>query len=166
MIWQLWSALFLRLRALAWAGVYRAYRRRYAVDPTFRFNGTGIQLYGDGRIELGANSYVGELSTLQAARGQAIRIGRGCTISHNVRMYTSTANADFDPRQGPPPSREAPVTIGDGVWIGANVFVSPGVRIGDNAVVGANSVVTRDVPSGQIWGGVPARLIRPKQSRA
>jgi len=58
------------------------------------------------------------------------------------------------------------VQIGDGVWIGANAFVSPGVAIGDNAVVGANSVVTVDVPAGEIWGGVPARFIRAKRARA
>ncbi|MBI5720030.1 MAG: acyltransferase [Burkholderiales bacterium] len=146
-----------------WRGVYRAYRRRYSVAPTFRFNGAGIQLYGEGRIELGADSYVGELSTLQAAPGGLLRIGSRCTISHNVRIYTSTVSADADLRRGAPPSVTAAVVIGDGVWIGANAYVGPGVHIGDNAVVGANAVVTRDVPAGEIWGGVPARFIRSKR---
>lgn len=165
-MWQIWSAVFLRLRAAGWQGVYRAYRRRYAIDPSFRFNGTGIHLYGEGRIELGENSYIGELSTLQAVAGQTLRIGRCCMVSHNVRMYTSTNDADFDPRRGPPPRIDGAIDVGDGVWIGANVFVSPGVRIGDNAVVGANSVVTSDIPPGEIWGGVPARAIRAKRIAA
>jgi maltose O-acetyltransferase len=51
----------------------------------------------------------------------------------------------------------------DYCWVGANVFISPGVNIGSNAIVGANSVVTKDIPSFEIWGGVPAKFIRRKK---
>jgi len=54
--------------------------------------------------------------------------------------------------------------IGDACWIGANVLINPGVTIGENSVVGANNVVTRDVPPGEVWGGVPAKFIRKKKS--
>jgi acetyltransferase-like isoleucine patch superfamily enzyme len=53
-----------------------------------------------------------------------------------------------------------PVVIGADVWIGAGCIILPGARIGDHAVVAAGSVVTRDVPSGAIVGGVPAKTIR------
>ena len=53
-----------------------------------------------------------------------------------------------------------PVTIGDDVWMGANVVVLPGVTIGDNVVVAAGAVVTKDVPSNTLVGGVPAKRIR------
>ena len=56
--------------------------------------------------------------------------------------------------------------IGSDVWLGANVVVVPGVRIGDGAVVGANAVVTRDVPPMAIVAGVPARLLRYRDSLA
>ena len=163
MLWRILSLALLKVRMAWWHLVYQGYRSRYAIAPNFRFNGAGIQFYGRGSITLGADSYIGELSTLQAAPGAAIVIGRRCSISHNVRMYTSTANADTDFRQGPPPEIIGSVTIGDGVWIGANCFVSPGVEIGANAVVGANSVVTKSIPSQEIWGGVPAKFIRRKR---
>lgn len=54
-----------------------------------------------------------------------------------------------------------PVTIGNRVWLGANVTVLPGVTIGDDAVVGAGAVVTEDVPAGWLAVGVPARPVRP-----
>ncbi len=53
-----------------------------------------------------------------------------------------------------------PVTIGDSVWIGGNATILPGVTIGDNVVIGAGSVVTRNIPSGVVVGGNPARIIK------
>ena len=54
------------------------------------------------------------------------------------------------------------VTIGNGASIGANCTILPGVTIGSGAVVGAMSLVNRDVPEGEFWGGVPAKRIRAK----
>ena len=163
MMWRLLSDLLLRVRAGWWTLVYRGYRSRYEIDPAFRFNGAGIQLYGDGRISLSSESYVGGLSTLQAGPGLSVSIGHRCSISHNVRVYTTTSVADADFRSGPPPDFSGSVVIEDGVWIGVNVYIGPGVTIGANAVVGANSVVTKSIPPSEIWGGVPARLIRHKR---
>ena len=53
-----------------------------------------------------------------------------------------------------------PVTIGNNVWIGANVSIMPGVTIGDNTVIGAGSVVTRDIPANVVAMGTPCRVVR------
>ncbi|MBE6016384.1 MAG: sugar O-acetyltransferase [Lachnospiraceae bacterium] len=53
-----------------------------------------------------------------------------------------------------------PVTIGDDVWMGANVTVLPGVTIGNNVIVAAGAVVDKDVPDNCIVGGVPAKIIK------
>ena len=53
-----------------------------------------------------------------------------------------------------------PVTIGNDVWLGANVVVCPGVTIGDGCVIGAGSVVTKDVPANCFAAGNPCRVIR------
>ena len=57
-------------------------------------------------------------------------------------------------------SREAPITIGAGAWLGSLSVVMPGVTVGDLAVLGANSTATADVPPREIWAGSPARRIR------
>jgi maltose O-acetyltransferase len=166
MIWRLLSLVLLKLRILLWHAVYRGYRSRYRVAPSFRFNGAGIQLYGDGSIDLGEESYVGEGSSIQAGPGLRVSVGRRCRISHNVRIYTESAASDSDFRQGPGEDVSGAVTIGDGVWIGTNVYIGPAVTLGDNCVVGANAVVTRSIPPDEIWGGVPARFIRRKTVRS
>lgn len=51
------------------------------------------------------------------------------------------------------------VTIGNNVFIGAESVVLPGVTIGDNVIIGANSTVTRDIPSGSVAAGSPARIL-------
>lgn len=54
-----------------------------------------------------------------------------------------------------------PIVIGNGVWLASDVTVCGGVTIGDNTVVAAGAVVTKDLPSGVLAGGVPCRVIRP-----
>jgi len=58
-----------------------------------------------------------------------------------------------------PPSAQ-PVTIGDGVVIGANAVVLEGVTIGNGAVVAAGSVVIADVPENAVIAGVPGKIIK------
>ena len=53
-----------------------------------------------------------------------------------------------------------PIKIGSNVWICDRAFINPGVTIGDNAVVSANSMVIKDVPSGTVVAGQPARVIK------
>ena len=57
-------------------------------------------------------------------------------------------------------SDNAPITIGENVWIGARCRICKGVTIGDNSVIGANSVVTKSVPANCIAVGNPARVVK------
>jgi len=56
------------------------------------------------------------------------------------------------------------VEVGSNVWIGYGACVLRGVRIGDNSIVGTNAVVTRDIPANAVVGGVPARLLRMRET--
>jgi maltose O-acetyltransferase len=152
-----------KISSFYWLVTYSRFRKTYDIDANFRFNGKSILFYGKGRINAGAGSYIGELSTLQAADGFSINIGIGCKLSHNVRVYTQSDIADYNFSMGDPPQKYGSVTFGDFCWVGANVFINPNVTIGENAIVGANSVVTKNIPPFEIWGGVPARLIRRKK---
>ena len=53
-----------------------------------------------------------------------------------------------------------PITIGDNVWLGGNVVVTPGVTIGENSVIGAGSVVVKDIPANVVAAGNPCKVVR------
>ena len=55
--------------------------------------------------------------------------------------------------------------IENNVFIGANSMILKGVKIGDRSIIGAGSVVTKNVPSDQIWAGNPAKFIREITSK-
>jgi acetyltransferase-like isoleucine patch superfamily enzyme len=52
------------------------------------------------------------------------------------------------------------IILEDGVMIGMNTTIMPGVRIGKGSIIGANSLVVRDIPSWVIAVGNPAKIIR------
>ena len=55
---------------------------------------------------------------------------------------------------------KGPVIIEDNVWIGEKVSIMPGVHIGFGAIIAANAVVTTDIPSYCVVGGIPAKIIK------
>jgi maltose O-acetyltransferase len=59
---------------------------------------------------------------------------------------------------------ERDIIIGDDVWIGYGAQVLSGIHIGSHAIVGAGAVVTHDIPEYAVVGGVPARVIRMRNS--
>lgn len=142
----------------------RVVRGRYSLANA-RWGADTI-LSGDGAIIVGRDTYFGERCHVVSHPASAtIRIGTGCAISHNVQLRTEGYRTDVPLAEARRLEGEwADITIEDDVWIGANVFVTSGVTIGRNAIIGANSVVTRDVPSGAIAAGVPARVIRARQA--
>lgn len=54
------------------------------------------------------------------------------------------------------------IVIGNDVWIGYEAVILAGVTVGDGAVIGARAMVTKDVPSYAIVGGIPAKPIRKR----
>lgn len=93
-----------------------------------------------------------------------VTLGRHSTVS----QYSYLCAASHDTRDPALPLVTAPITIEDEVWIGADVFVGPGVVIHEGAVVGARSTVLDDVDAWSITAGYPARKKgeRPRPSRA
>lgn len=75
-------------------------------------------------------------------------------ITHDVFsiMFTNMSGGGYN-------GTFAPIKIGDNVCIGKNAMIMPGVRVGNECVIAAGAIVTKDVPSGTIVGGNPAKVI-------
>jgi len=141
--------------------------------------GRGASLYLGVMFDLGPHAAVaiGHFSLIHGTRfivNQSITIGTHCLLSWNT-VLMDTRRVPTDPAQRRAALTNAahsavrrvdtdaparPVRIGDGVWIGFDSCVLPGVTIGDGAIVGARSVVTEDVAPYSIVAGNPARLVR------
>jgi len=115
----------------------------------------------EGGLVLGDGVTISTGSNIRAAGGiirigDLAGIGQQCTLvasNHKIEPGVPRFHTPWDEtRYG--------IEIGVNVWVGAGCVILPGVRIGDNAVIAAGSVVTGEVPAGQLWGGVPARYIK------
>lgn len=100
---------------------------------------------------LGANTY----SAGALLDPPLTRIGSNTIIGHDAVVFAHVIEGNRLELKA--------VVIGDTVTIGAKAVVMAGVRIGDNAIVSAGAVVTKDthIGAGEIWGGIPARKIKP-----
>lgn len=85
-----------------------------------------------------------------------VTIGENCFIAHGV-MFTNDKFIDTPEFEGPKghPFKKRETVVGNRVRIGSGAVILP-VTIGDDAIIGAGAVVTRDVPAGTTWMGVPA----------
>ena len=97
--------------------------------------------------------------------GDRIEIGNNVRLAVKVRLvgYPGHPVDPVDRARGQPDSDDqvGNIIIEDDVWLTAGVTVMGGVRIGAGTIVATGSVVTKDLPSGVLAGGIPAKVIRP-----
>ncbi len=108
----------------------------------------GVQM-GE-RCEILCNPY-----TAFGSEPYLIKLGSHVRMTGGCRFITHDGGAWVlrdDPQCADMDSFGA-ITVGNNVFIGMNAVLMPGVTIGDNVVIGAGAVVTRDIPSGEVWGG-------------
>jgi acetyltransferase-like isoleucine patch superfamily enzyme len=110
-----------------------------------------------GTLRIGERSLVNFGCSIVAL--ERVTIGARCLIGPHC-MIMDTGFHRIEPDRRLDPAETAPITLGDNVWLGARVMVSPGVTIGDDSVIGMGSVVTHDVPPRTVAVGVPARVVR------
>lgn len=84
----------------------------------------------------------------------AAQIGKGCVLRHGVTIGVKKTHGNV----GAP-------TIGDNVDIGASAIIIGPISVGDECVIGAGAVVVKDLYSGSVVVGNPARVVRNKKSR-
>ncbi len=113
----------------------------------------GANFFNPNGITIGQDTIIGDHCFLD---GRApLSIGNHTDIASQVLIYNDEHNV-HDPDFG---NNFGAVTIKDYVFIGPRAIMLPGVTIHKGAVVAAGAVVTKDIPEGEVWGGVPAKKI-------
>lgn len=103
------------------------------------------------------NVSIGDNVTIKAG----VRIWDGVTIEDNVFVGANVSfTNDMYPRSKHYEKEFLPTRVCKGASIGANAVILPGIIIGEKAIIGAGSVVTKDIPAGEIWAGNPATFLR------
>lgn len=113
----------------------------------------------DGKFIMGEGSNIGDNTIIDTSDdviiGKMVAVGPDCILYTHDHDYVSNPDAAW--KGGVITGK---IIIEDGAWVGARVTLLPDVTIGKNAVVAAGSVVTKQVPAGEIWAGVPAKFIK------
>lgn len=91
-----------------------------------------------------------------------IRLGEHVRVNSNVNFITHDGGV-WVLRERKPENRDidlfGQIIVGDNVHIGTGATIMPGITIGSNCVIGCGAIVTKDIPSGSVAVGIPARVI-------
>lgn len=114
------------------------------------------------RVTIGDRSGIGRHCELhgEVHIGNDVMMAPEC-VFYSVNHETSNTEVPMN-AQGETDVR--PIHIGNDVWLGRRVMVMPGVTIGDGCIIAAGAVVTKDIPSYSVAGGVPARIIESRHA--
>lgn len=112
-------------------------------------------------VRLGENGkFFGVQPNMFGSEPYLVEIGDNFFITDGVRFITHDGSCLILRHKHPDIDVIAPIKVGKNVFIGLNSLILAGVTIGDNCIIGAGSVVTKDVESGWVVAGVPAKKIK------
>ena len=101
-------------------------------------------------VEIGTNTSIDRGTLGNTLIKTGVKIDNLVHIAHNVTIGKHTmiiANSLIG----------GSTIIGDHCWIAPSATIRDAVNVGDNVTIGMGAVVTKDIPSGEIWAGSPAR---------
>jgi putative colanic acid biosynthesis acetyltransferase WcaF len=122
--------------------------------------GKGVHVYGGVKIWAPWNIEIGDFSGIadgvKLYSQDKISIGKNTVISQGSHICTGTHDYNDNGFK----LITKPISIGNDVWIAAEVFVHPGLIIEDGCVISARSVVTNNMPAWNICSGFPCMPIK------
>ncbi len=137
--------------------------RRYLLERLAFFspsNGLRVWCFRKAGVRIGEGVYIGNYVTFDRIFPHHITVGDRTSIGDRC-LITAHANIPSEtPLRAIYPRTMRDTVIGEGVWIMPNCTITPGVRVGDFAVIATGAVVTNDIPTKTLAGGVPAKVLK------
>lgn len=140
--------------------------RKYTIGKGFHA-GRGVHIWGKTDITIGSNFYIGRYSQIEcdAQIGDNVMLANRVALvgkyDHHyqqigvpTRLASAIKDKDYNWK-----GLHSKVIIEDDVWVGYGVIIMSGVKIGTGSIIAAGSVVTKDIDSYCVYGGVPAKKI-------
>lgn len=134
--------------------------------PWVKYNGFVRVMKGTGfaqnmDVQIGHNVQFGEYCNVASNvhfGNNILMAGRVCFVGRQDHTFNVPGRTIWQGERG----ANGITIIEDDVWIGTASIIMSGVTIGAGSIVAAGSVVTKDIPPCEIWGGVPAKKIRDR----
>ena len=143
--------------------------RKYSIGRNFH-TGLRVRIWAKNKLIIGTHCYIGRDSQIETncIIGNYVIFGNKCAVvgkhDHNyqqigtpIRLSSQIRDKDYSWK-----GIDEITVIEDDVWIGYGSIILSGVRIGEGSIIAAGSVVTKDVESYSIYGGVPAKKIKSR----
>jgi acetyltransferase-like isoleucine patch superfamily enzyme len=111
-------------------------------------------------IEIGSRTFIGHNVEFNCTH--SICIGNDVLIATGTKIVDVGHCFETGILIRQQPLKSLPIVIEDDVWIASNCVVVAGVTISKGSVIAAGSVVTKSIPPNEVWGGVPAKLIKSR----
>lgn len=122
-----------------------------------------VMFFGDGPITIGDNVSIGNGTIFGSLSKEGITVGDNTMIAAQCYLI----DCDHGMKLGMPMCQQkqntSPISIGNDVWLAANVTVLKGSHIADGAVIGAKALVKGEIPPDSIAVGVPAKVIKERK---
>ncbi len=108
------------------------------------------------KVKIGNKVYIDETVWIDNEHPEFLIIEDNVVVANGARLLThdSSLNGMY-----PIPNRVKYTVLKKNCYIGSAAIILPGVTVGEGAIIGAGSVVTKNVPAGEIWAGNPAKKL-------
>ncbi|WP_199194180.1 CatB-related O-acetyltransferase [Pleurocapsa sp. CCALA 161] len=157
--------------------ISKFFKKVFSINKFAKYKKSKIFIHPDSKVgkftTVGFGTRITGPAFIDSKKESPVSIGKYCAIAHNLRIrtrnhYTGYINMQhrFQRRYNFPElvRTKGAINIGNGVWIGDNVTILPGVEIANGAVIGAGSIVTKSIPPYSIAVGNPAKVIKKRFS--
>lgn len=141
-----------RLRYFFYKGKLKSCKGYFASEAGFRMRGckhisigkhvsfnVGVFISASNKIEIGDNCLIGAYTVFRDTNHGYANRSRPIRYQENVK---------------------GEIFLGNDVWVGSNCTILKGAKIGEGSIIAAHSLVSKEIPPYEVWGGVPAKFLK------